>query len=92
LNLTADCCSLGRLSLAAVAGPRSQSTAMTSREFGPVRDYQIRRLERERQRRDHLADPPKGCRCVDCVGVEGVAAVFQQIKAAEIRRTGPAPF
>jgi hypothetical protein len=57
-----------------------------------VRDYQIRRLERERQRRDHLKDAPKGCRCVDCVGVEGVAAAFQAIKAAEIRRTGPAPF
>jgi len=57
-----------------------------------VRGYQIRRLERERQRRDHLKDAPKGCRCVDCVGVDGVAAAFQAIKAAEIRRTGPAPF
>jgi hypothetical protein len=79
-----------------------------------MRDYQIRRLERERQRRDHLRNAgrlylghhtfPDGrlctvdnqhthsCRCVDCVGVDGVAAVFQQIKAAEIRRTGPAPF
>ena len=57
-----------------------------------MRGYQIRRLERERQRRDHLKDAPKGCRCVDCVGVDGVAAAFAAIKAAEIRRTGPAPF
>jgi len=58
---------------------------------GP-QDFVIRRLERERQRRDHLKDAPKGCRCVDCVGVEGVADAFAAIKAAEIRRTGPAPF
>jgi hypothetical protein len=79
-----------------------------------VRDYIIRRLERERQRRDHLKDAGRlylghhtfssgldctvdgqhvhHCNCVDCVGVDGVAAAFAAIKAAEIRRTGPAPF
>lgn len=55
-------------------------------------DYIERRRHVAEERRAHLKQAPKGCRCVWCVGPAGVQRALDEILVAQEERNGPAPF
>jgi hypothetical protein len=61
---------------------------MTSR----MPDYIRRRVELRQQREAHRREAPPGCRCIDCIGVEGIERQLAAKLAAQAARTGEAPF
>ncbi len=58
----------------------------------PMPAYLRDRIDAKLARETHRREAPAGCRCVDCIGLEGVKADFQARQDAERARRGEAPF
>jgi len=55
-------------------------------------DYRERQIMQRQQAAAHRKDPPPGCICVDCLGVEGFHRMLLAKAKAEAERIGEAPF
>jgi hypothetical protein len=58
----------------------------------PRPGYIERRRMLEAERKAHRKDPPPGCLCPECVGLEVIHATFAARQAAERARAGEPPF